>query len=182
MSGDIHSKEDAFKDATMVIGLSKPGSFNLDDVKLMAKNPIIFTLANPTPEIFPDTILEARPDAIIATGRSDFSNQVNNVLGFPFIFRGALDVRAKGINTQMKVAAAKALAELSKEEVPEYLNEIYNTKLVFGRDYIIPKPFDKRLMVVVSSAVAQAAVESGMSEKKDFDIELYKAELSKRIE
>jgi malate dehydrogenase (oxaloacetate-decarboxylating)(NADP+) len=182
MSRDIYTKEDAFSDATMVIGLSKPGSFTIDDVKLMAKNPIVFTLANPTPEIFPDTILQARPDAIIATGRSDFPNQVNNVLGFPFIFRGALDVRAKGINTQMKVAAAEALATLSKEEVPQYLNEIYDTKLVFGRDYIIPKPFDKRLIVAVSSAVAQAAVESGMSQKKDFDIEVYKAELSQRIE
>jgi len=181
MADGISTKEEAFKDAHMVIGLSRPGSFNIEDVKIMAENPIVFTLANPTPEIFPDDVKAVRDDAIIGTGRSDFSNQINNVLGFPFIFRGALDVRAKGINTEMKVAAAYALANLAKAEVPEYLNELYSTKLVFGKDYVIPKPFDKRLVVEVSSAVAQAAVKSGMSDKKDFDLDTYKQELAKRV-
>jgi len=174
--------EEAFKDANMVIGLSRPGTFGVEHVKLMAENPIVFTLANPTPEIFPDDVKKVRPDAIIGTGRSDFPNQVNNVLGFPFIFRGALDVRARGINTEMKIAAAHALANLAKQEVPEYLNEVYDTKaLKFGRNYIIPKPFDKRLVVEVSSAVAQAAIESGMSKMEDFDIQAYKKELGTRI-
>ena len=147
----------------------------------MADNPIVFTLANPTPEIFPEDVRAVRPNAIIGTGRSDFNNQVNNVLGFPFIFRGALDVHAKKINNEMKLAAARALANLAKAEVPEYLNELYGTKLVFGKDYVIPKPFDKRLIVEISSAVAQAAVDSGSSLMKDFDIEKYKKELAERI-
>ncbi|MBU1659551.1 malate dehydrogenase [bacterium] len=172
---------EVFVGADVVVGLSSPGSFCIADIKLMAENPIIFTLANPTPEIFPNDVREARPDAIIATGRSDFDNQVNNVLGFPFIFRGAMDVRAKKINIEMKVAAAKALAELAKKEVPEYLNELYGKKIKFGKDYIIPKPFDKRLVVEISSAVALAAIESGSSDKKDFDIDAYKEELKKRI-
>ena len=178
---EICCEEDAFKDATMVIGLSRPGTFTTEHIKLMAPNPIVFTLANPTPEIFPDKVMAVRPDAIVGTGRSDFQNQINNVLGFPFIFRGALDVRAKGINTEMKVAAAQALALLAKQEVPKYLNELYNTRLVFGKDYIIPKPFDKRLIVEVSSAVAQAAIESGMSQMQGFDLETYRTELEKRI-
>ena len=173
--------EEAFEGAHMVIGLSKPGSFTIDEVKRMADKPIVFTLANPTPEIFPEDVRAVRPDAIIGTGRSDFNNQINNVLGFPFIFRGALDVRAKKINTQMKLAAAYALANLAKAEVPEYLNELYGTKLVFGKDYVIPKPFDKRLVVEVSSAVAQAAIDSGSSQMKDFDIQEYKKELEKRL-
>lgn len=174
--------EEAFKDATMVIGLSRPGTFTINHVKLMAENPIVFTLANPTPEIFPADVKEVRPDAIVGTGRSDFPNQVNNVLGFPFIFRGALDVRAKGINTEMKVAAAYALANLAKEEVPEYLNQAYNVKnMKFGRDYLIPKPFDKRLVIEVSSAVAKAAVDSGMSKMENFDLQRYKKELATRI-
>ncbi|MDF1881202.1 malate dehydrogenase [Sulfurimonas sp. MAG313] len=179
---EICEATEAFKDAHMVIGLSRPGTFSTNDIKLMAENPIVFCLANPTPEIFPEDVKAARPDAIIGTGRSDFVNQVNNVLGFPFIFRGALDVRARGINTEMKIAAAYALADLAQKEVPEYLNEIYETKnLSFGREYIIPKPFDKRLVVEVSSAVAQAAIDSGMSDKKDFDLELYRKELATRI-
>jgi len=173
--------EEAFEGAHMVIGLSKPGSFTIEEIKRMADKPIVFTLANPTPEIFPEDVIAVRPDAIIGTGRSDFNNQINNVLGFPFIFRGALDVRAKKINTEMKLAAAYALANLAKAEVPEYLNELYGTKLVFGKDYVIPKPFDRRLVVEVSSAVAQAAVDSGSSMMKDFDIEKYKKELEKRI-
>ncbi|MDF1883711.1 malate dehydrogenase [Sulfurimonas sp. SAG-AH-194-C21] len=173
--------EGVFTNADVAVGLSRPGSFSVEDIKLMADSPIIFTLANPTPEIFPDITRAARPDAIIATGRSDFDNQVNNVLGFPFIFRGAMDVRATRVNIEMKIAAARALADLAKQEVPEYVNEIFGKKLVFGKEYIIPKPFDKRLVVEVSSAVAQAAVLSGSSSMKDFNIQEYKKELAKRI-
>ena len=172
---------EAFIGADVAIGLSRPGSFSVEDVKLMGESPIIFTLANPTPEISPDETRAARPDAIIATGRSDYENQVNNVLGFPFIFRGAMDVRARKINTEMKIAAAEALAQLARAEVPEYLNELYDTKLVFGKSYIIPKPFDKRLVVEVSSAVAKAAIETGSSTMKDFDMSAYKIELAKRV-
>jgi len=170
-----------FQDADVALGLSRPGTFCVDDVKLMAQNPIVFALANPTPEIFPDDIKEVRADAIVATGRSDFDNQVNNVLGFPYIFRGAMDVRAKKINIEMKVAAAQALALLTREDVPEYLNELYGKKIVFGKDYIIPKPFDKRLIVEVSCAVAKAAIESGSSSLKNFDFKEYKKELATKI-
>lgn len=170
--------KEIFKDADVVIGLSRPGTFSVEDIMLMKSNPIIFALANPTPELFPDEIKAARPDAIVATGRSDFDNQVNNVLGFPFIFRGAMDVRAKNINTEMKLAAANALAMLTREEVPDYLEDIYGEKFEFGPKYIIPKPFDKRLIVEISSAVALAAVESGSSQMKDFDVEVYKKELA----
>jgi len=180
-SSKYMDKKEIFTDADVVVGLSRPGTFDIEDVKNMGKNPIIFTLANPTPEIMPDLVREARSDAIIATGRSDFNNQVNNVLGFPFIFRGAMDVRAKKINIQMKVAAAKALANLAKQEIPEEIDKLLGRKVEFGKDYIIPSPFDKRLIVEVSSAVAQAAVESGSSNMKDFDIDEYKKELAKRI-
>ena len=173
--------DDAFVGADVVVGLSKPGSFTVEHIAVMAPEPIIFTLANPTPEIFPEDTRAARPDAIIATGRSDFPNQVNNVLGFPFIFRGAMDVRAKIINMEMKVAASKALSELARAEIPPYLNEIYGTILVFGKEYIIPKPFDKRLIVEVSASVAQAAVLSGVAQIKSFDLEEYKRELSTRL-
>ena len=151
------SRTEIFQNADVIVGLSKPGSFTVEDVKLMDKDPVIFAMANPTPEIYPDEIKAVRSDAIVATGRSDFDNQVNNVLGFPFIFRGAMDVKAKKINMEMKLAASKALALLAMEEVPEYLNDIYGKKIEFGKDYLIPKPFDKRLIVEISSAVAQAA-------------------------
>ncbi len=180
-SRTLRTKEEVFSGADVVVGLSRPGSFNVEDVKLMADTPVVFTLANPTPEIFPDETRAARPDAIIATGRSDFENQVNNVLGFPFIFRGAMDVRARRVNIEMKVAAAHALADLAREEVPEYINELFGKKLSFGKEYIIPKPFDKRLVVEVSSAVAQAAIDSGSSTMRDFDINEYKKELAKRV-
>ena len=173
------TREEIFENADVVVGLSKPGTFGIDDIKLMDANPIVFALSNPTPEVFPDDVKKVRPDAIVATGRSDFDNQVNNVLGFPFIFRGAMDVRAREINTQMKLAASKALALLTKEPAPQYLNEIYGKELKFGKDYLIPKPFDKRLIVEISSAVAQAAVDSGASDMKDFDIKAYKKELAK---
>ncbi len=174
------TQAEAFRDADVAVGLSRPGTFSIEDILLMAKDPIIFTLANPTPEIMPDETKASRADAIVATGRSDFANQVNNVLGFPFIFRGAMDVGAKKINMEMKVAAACSLAELAKQEVPEYLHKVHNRELRYGKEYIIPSPFDKRLVVEVSSAVAAAAIESGSSDMKDFDIELYKKELSKK--
>lgn len=172
---------EVFKDADVVLGLSRPGTFNEEDIKTMSDNPIVFALSNPTPEVFPDDVLKVRPDAVVATGRSDFDNQVNNVLGFPFIFRGAIDVRAKKINIEMKIAAAKALAELATKEVPEYINELYGKELEFGKNYIIPKPFDKRLIVEISSAVALAAIESGSSNMEDFDLKKYKKELAKRV-
>ncbi|MDP3465259.1 MAG: malic enzyme-like NAD(P)-binding protein, partial [Sulfuricurvum sp.] len=173
--------DDTFIGADVVVGLSKPGSFTVEHIAKMAPDPIIFTLANPTPEIFPEETRSARPDAIIATGRSDFPNQVNNVLGFPFIFRGAMDVRAKIINMEMKVAASMALAELARAPIPDYLNELYGTTLIFGKEYIIPKPFDKRLIVEVSASVAQAAVLSGVAQVVSFDLEEYKRELSRRL-
>ena len=172
---------EVFDCADVVVGLSRPGTFTLEDVKSMANEPIVFTLANPTPELFPDDVRAARPDAIIATGRSDFDNQVNNVLGFPFIFRGAMDVRAKKINIEMKVAAAEALAKLAQTEVPEYINELYGKKHEFGTDYLIPKPFDKRLVVEISSAVAKAAIDSGSSTMKGFNLKAYRKELATRV-
>ena len=175
------SKEDVFKDADVVVGLSRPGTFTTQHLKLMAPKPVIFTLANPTPEIFPDQSKAVRPDAIIATGRSDFQNQVNNVLGFPFIFRGAIDVRSKKITTKMKLAAANALAKLTREKTPAYLNELTGRDLVFGEDYIIPNPFDKRLIVEVSSAVAQAAVDEGVANIENFNLEDYKKSLKELI-
>ncbi len=175
------TQQQAFQDADIVVGLSRPGSFSEDDIKLMAPDPIIFTLANPTPELFPDDVKRVRPDAIIATGRSDLPNQVNNVLGFPFIFRGAIDVHATTINVEMKIAAAEALAKLARSEVPDYIHEIYNTTVKFGKEYIIPKPFDKRLIVKVSSAVAEAAIRTGATKLSGFDLKAYKKELSERI-
>jgi malate dehydrogenase (oxaloacetate-decarboxylating)(NADP+) len=148
----------------------------------MANNPIVFALANPEPEIAYQEAMDTRPDVIMATGRSDHPNQVNNVLGFPFIFRGALDVRARCINNEMKLAAVHALAALAKESVPEEVVEAYNLQsLNFGRDYIIPKPLDPRLIYVVSTAVAKAAVESGVAKLPMPNEEAYKNELLKRI-
>ncbi|MEK9713619.1 MAG: malic enzyme-like NAD(P)-binding protein, partial [Thalassolituus sp.] len=136
-----------------------------EQIKAMAPNPVIFACANPVPEIMPDVVAEARPDAIMATGRSDFPNQVNNVLGFPFIFRGALDVRAKRINEEMKLAAAKALADLAKEPVTQEVLDAYGLdSLEFGREYIIPKAVDTRLLGAVSTAVAQAAIDTGVAD------------------
>ena len=167
------SKNDAFRNADMVLGLSAPGTFDKTHVALMSDEPIVFTLANPTPELFPDEVRSVKDNAVIATGRSDFENQVNNVLGFPFIFRGALDVNAKAINMQMKKAAALALANLAKEDTPKEVCEIYGRDLNYGKDYIIPTPFDKRLLPIVSAAVAQAAVDSKVARVKHFDKEKY---------
>ena len=156
---DKRTLADAIEGADVFLGLSAADSVTQDMVRTMAPNPIIFAMANPDPEISPPLAREARPDAIIATGRSDYPNQVNNVLGFPFLFRGALDVRATAINDEMKVAAAEALASLAREPVPEEVASAYGGKMhSFGRDYIIPAPFDPRLMEVVSSAVAEAAM------------------------
>lgn len=172
---------DALVGADVFVGLSNGGAINKDNVKSMAKNPIIFAMANPDPEILPVDAKEARSDIITATGRSDFANQVNNVLGFPFIFRGALDVRATKINDEMKVAAAYSLAALAKEPVPEKVAEAYgNEKFEFGPDYIVPKPFDPRVLVWESVAVAQAAMETGVSRIK-IDIDSYKQSLENRI-
>jgi len=171
---------DAMKGADMFLGLSKPGVVTKEMVASMNKEPIIFALANPVPEIFPEDVVAVRDDVMMGTGRSDYPNQVNNVLGFPFIFRGALDVRAKKITENMKMAAAKALAQLAKEPVPaEVLKASGVSELKFGKEYIIPKPFDKRVLTAVAPAVAKAAVEDGVARVKDFDVEAYKAKLAK---
>jgi malate dehydrogenase (oxaloacetate-decarboxylating)/malate dehydrogenase (oxaloacetate-decarboxylating)(NADP+) len=169
--------EEAFTDADMVLGLSRPGTFTKELVSLMAEEPIVFTLANPTPELFPEEVKEVRPNAIVGTGRSDFPNQVNNVLGFPFIFRGALDVQTKKINMEMKMAAAKAIANLAKEPLYPELKVIFGD-LTYGKEYIIPTPFDKRLMVEVSAAVANTAYETGVARIKEFNLEQYREKLA----
>lgn len=181
-SRDLRTLEDAVKNSNVFVGLSKGNVLSQDMVRSMAKDPIVFAMANPTPEIPYADAIAARPDIIMATGRSDHPNQVNNVLGFPFIFRGALDVRATCINEEMKLAAVKALAELAKENVPEVVNLAYHTKnLTFGRDYIIPKPLDSRLIYTVAPAVAKAAMDSGVALKPITDWDAYKAELKKRL-
>lgn len=179
---DLHTLEEAMKDADVFIGLSKGNVVTQDMVRSMAKNPIVFALANPDPEIAYDLAIEARKDIIMATGRSDHPNQVNNVLGFPYIFRGALDVRATRINEEMKLAAVKALAELAKTPVPEVVNMVYGEKnITFGKNYIIPKPFDPRLIYTVSPAVAKAAMESGVARFPITDWSAYNNELKKRL-
>ena len=167
------SREEAFKEADMVLGLSRPGAVTKDDIALMKKEPFVFVCSNPIPEIMPDEVRAIRPEAIIATGRSDFPNQVNNLLGFPYLFRGALDTRSKAINYEMMIAAARALAFLARKEVPKEVQKIYGKDLRFSKEYIIPTPFDPRLIVEVSSAVADAAIKSGVAGKK-LDIEEYK--------
>lgn len=172
---------DAVKNADIFVGLSVGGILSADMLKTMAKNPIVFAMANPNPEIEYDLAVKTRDDVIMATGRSDNPNQVNNVLGFPFIFRGALDVRASKINEEMKLAAVKALANLAKEPVPEQVNIAYGeTKMNFGREYIIPKPFDSRLLTVVPPAVAQAAIDSGVAKEPIEDWKRYEDELYER--
>ena len=161
---DDRTLADAMQDADVLIGVSGPNLVSAEMVAAMADSPIIFALSNPDPEISPDVAQSVRDDLIMATGRSDFPNQVNNVLGFPFIFRGALDVRASTINTQMEIAAVKALADLARLPVPEEVLQAYGMdSLTFGPDYIIPKPFDPRLMAAVPPAVAQAAIDSGVA-------------------
>ncbi len=178
----IGSLEEGLKDADVFVGLSKGNILNQEMIRGMAKNCIVFALANPTPEISYEEAITSRPDIIVATGRSDHPNQVNNVLGFPFIFRGAMDVRATGINEAMKLAATKAIAELAKQDVPDYVNLAYGSKnLSFGSDYIIPKPIDSRLIAEVSAAVAKAAIDSGIAQRKIIDWDAYKAELENRL-
>lgn len=170
--------EDAMKGADMFLGLSKPGVLTKEMVKTMAPHPIIFALANPVPEIYPSEVEEVRNDAIVGTGRSDFANQINNVLGFPYIFRGALDVRAKKITENMKIAAARAMADLAREEVPAEIRKMLGKdSLKFGKDYVIPNPFDPRVFAVISTAVAKAAVDDGVARVKDFDVAAYKKSL-----
>jgi len=173
--------EEALEGADVFLGLSAAGALKPEMVEHMAKAPIIFAMANPVPEILPELAKAARPDAIIATGRSDYPNQVNNVLGFPFIFRGALDVRATGINDAMKIAAANAIAELAREQVPEEVALAYGVRYTFGADYIIPAPFDPRLMEVVPAAVAKAAMDSGVATKPILDMAAYRHALRARL-
>jgi malate dehydrogenase (oxaloacetate-decarboxylating)(NADP+) len=171
---------DAMKGADVFYGLSVKGAVTKDMVKSMADKPIIFAMANPDPEITAEEVAEVRDDAIMATGRSDYPNQVNNVLGFPFLFRGALDVRAKAINMEMKIAAARALAALAREDVPDEVVAVYGARLRFGPDYIIPTPFDPRLITAVPPAVAQAAMETGVARKQITDMDAYRQQLAAR--
>ena len=175
------SLEEALVGADIFLGLSAKGALKPDWVTKMAPQPIIFAMANPDPEITPPEAKAARPDCIVATGRSDYPNQVNNVLGFPFIFRGALDVRATAINDEMKIAAARAIAELARQQVPEEVAAAYGQNHTFGLDYIIPAPFDPRLMEVVSSAVAKAAMDSGVAQRPIKDFDAYRTELKARL-
>jgi malate dehydrogenase (oxaloacetate-decarboxylating)(NADP+) len=173
---------EAFVNTDVFVGLSKGNIVSQDMIRSMANNPIVFALANPDPEIPYQDAIAAREDIILATGRSDFPNQVNNVLGFPFIFRGALDVRATTINEEMKLAAVYAIADLAKQPVPDQVNMAYNiTNLQFGREYIIPKPVDPRLITYVAPAVAKAAMDSGVAKNPIVDMEAYKQELIKRM-
>ncbi len=177
---DARTLEDAMVGADVFYGLSVAGVLTPEMVKTMAKDPIIFAMANPTPEIMPELAIEARPDCIIATGRSDYPNQINNVLGFPFIFRGALDVRATAINEEMKVAAVKALAALAREDVPDSVLRAYGKDAMqFGREYIIPTAMDPRVLLWEAPAIAQAAMETGVARKK-IDLDKYREELAFR--
>ena len=176
---DIHTLAEAVKDADVFVGLSKGNVLSKDMVKSMAKDPVIFALANPVPEISYEDAMEARPDVLMSTGRTDYPNQINNVIGFPYIFRGALDVHATAINEEMKLAAVHAIADLAKLPVPDVVNDVYKVNnLTFGRNYFIPKPVDPRLITEVSSAVAKAAIESGVARKKIENWEEYKDSLS----
>ena len=178
---EARSLAEALEGADIFLGLSAAGALKQEWVAKMADQPIIFAMANPTPEIMPDEVKAVKPNAIIATGRSDFPNQVNNVLGFPFIFRGALDVQATAINEEMKIAAAEAIAVLARERVPEEVAAAYGVDHQFGRDYIIPAPFDPRLIEVVSSAVAKAAMDTGVAKAPIEDFDEYRHKLKSRL-
>ena len=176
---DIRTLEEAVKDADVFVGLSKGNVLSKDMVRSMAKDPVIFALANPVPEISYEDAMEARPDTLMSTGRTDYPNQINNVIGFPYIFRGALDVHATAINEEMKLAAVHAIADLAKLPVPDVVNDVYKVNnLTFGRNYFIPKPVDPRLITEVSAAVAKAAIESGVARKTIEDWDEYKRSLS----
>ena len=178
---DKRTLEEALTGADLFMGLAAKGAVTQDMVKKMAKNPIIFAMSNPDPEITPEDVQAVRDDAIIATGRSDYPNQVNNVMGFPYIFRGALDVQARQINDEMKIAAAEAIAKLAREDVPEEVSAAYaGRKMAYGPEYIIPAPFDPRLMTTVPVAVAKAAMETGVARKPITDFAAYRSELAAR--
>ena len=175
---DIHTLEEAVKDADVFVGLSKGNVLSKDMMRSMAKNPIIFALANPVPEISYEDAKDARPDVLMSTGRTDYPNQINNVIGFPYIFRGALDTAAKAINEEMKLAAARAIADLARRPVPDIVNRAYHVRnFTFGPDYFIPKPVDPRLITEVSMAVAKAAIESGVARKVITDWKAYRQQL-----
>jgi malate dehydrogenase (oxaloacetate-decarboxylating)(NADP+) len=178
---DVHTLADAMAGADLFVGLSVAGAVTPEMVAAMAERPIVFALANPDPEILPEDVLAVRPDAITATGRTDYPNQINNVLGFPFIFRGALDVRARAINDEMKMAACRALAELARLDVPESVERAYgDARFRFGAEYLIPKPFDPRIMLWVAPAVAQAAIDTGVA-RITLDMAEYRQQLEARL-
>jgi len=179
---DLRTLEQAMMNADVFLGVSVKGAVTQDMVKSMADNPVIFAMANPDPEITPEEAHEVRPDAIVATGRSDYPNQVNNVLGFPYLFRGALDIHARAINDPMKIACAQALAELAREDVPDEVALAYGRKLTFGRDYIIPTPFDPRLIHRIPPAVAQAGMETGAARRPIVDMDGYEVSLQSRMD
>ena len=179
---DLRTLEQALVNADIFLGVSVKGAVTQDMVKSMADNPVIFAMANPDPEITPEEAHEVRPDAIVATGRSDYPNQVNNVLGFPYLFRGALDIHARAINDPMKIACAQALAELAREDVPDEVAMAYGRKLTFGRDYIIPTPFDPRLIHRIPPAVAKAGMETGAARRPIVDMDGYEVSLQSRMD
>lgn len=176
---DVHTLSEAIAGADVFLGLSKGNVLTKEMVRSMAADPIVFALANPVPEISYEDAVDSRPDVLMSTGRSDYPNQINNVIGFPYIFRGALDTAATAINEEMKLAAVRAIADLAKQPVPEIVNEVYHvSNLTFGREYFIPKPVDPRLLLEVSTAVAKAAIKSGVARKNITDWEVYKEHLS----
>ena len=182
ISTKLRSLEDAMVDADVFLGVSVKGAVTADMVESMAPNPVIFAMANPDPEITPEEAHAVREDAIVATGRSDYPNQVNNVLGFPYLFRGALDIHARAINDEMKIACAEALAALAREDVPDEVAMAYGKKLTFGRDYIIPTPFDPRLIYRVPPAVARAGMDTGAARRPIVDMEAYELQLKSRMD
>lgn len=179
---ELRTLEDAMKGADVFLGVSAKGAVTQDMVQAMADNPVIFAMANPDPEITPEEAHEVRPDAIVATGRSDYPNQVNNVLGFPYLFRGALDIHARAINDEMKIACAQALAELAREDVPDEVALAYGRQLSFGRDYIIPTPFDPRLIYRIPTAVARAGMDTGAARRPIVDMNAYEESLKVRMD
>jgi len=179
---EARSLEDAMKGADVFLGVSAKGAVTSDMVASMAENPVIFAMANPDPEITPEEAHAVRADAIVATGRSDYPNQVNNVLGFPYLFRGALDIHARAINDEMKIACARALAELAREDVPDEVAMAYGRKLSFGRDYIIPTPFDPRLIYTIPPAVAKAGMDTGVARRPIIDLDAYQLTLKSRMD
>ncbi len=179
---DLRALEEAMKGADVFLGVSAKGAVTPEMVSGMAENPVIFAMANPDPEITPEEAHAVRPDAIVATGRSDYPNQVNNVLGFPYLFRGALDIHARAINDEMKIACAEALARLAREDVPDEVAMAYGRKLSFGRDYIIPTPFDPRLIHVIPPAVAKAGMDTGVARRPIIDMKAYEQTLKSRMD